>query len=424
MKLYKKALALALTVVSAFTVAFGFSACDGSYDNSSSGFEEDIEFGLVYDKAGASVKVDEFTLDYLYFYCRLSGSEYKTPVTKDMISSSDLLKLTNPGTHEITVNYAGMIYTVTIILAGEGSDDDQPDVETMLVYTKEGMEVAIKDFSYGDLYLYERTNGVEKREPVTADMLSDEDKAKLKIAGTHTITVNYNGNEYTVTILLVEGYQGDKPFGGNYVYNGVVPSGYYHDISNVSGTELKLRLRKIISANYKGYSYSGDLPQLLPKTDHVVGDTSKMVLFYNRKIIAAQKNNNLWNKEHVWPQSKGWFGTSGAGADMHHIRPTEPSVNSARGNKSFAESGSGFIPDKSFRGDIARILFYLMVRYSDADGYRVTNVATSMDMLLRWNHEDPVDEWELSRNNETAKLQGNRNPFIDCEEFADMIWAA
>lgn len=422
MNMYKKTLALMLTIVSAFTVAFGFSGCNGSYDNSSSGFEEDVEFGLVYDKAGVSVSVDDFTLDYLYFYCRISGSEYKTAVTKDMISSTDLLKLTTSGTHVITVNYAGMIYTVTIIL----SDDGQTNVETMLVYTKEGKEVAIKDFSYGDLYLYERKSGIEKREPVTADMLSDADKEKLKTAGPHTITVNYNGKTYTATIILVEGSQGDKPFGGNYVYNGAVPSGYYHDVNDISGTALKLQLRKIISANYKGYSYKSDLPQLLPQTDHVVGDTSKMVLFYNRKIVAAQKNNNVWNKEHVWPRSKGWFEYSGAGSDMHHIRPTEISVNSTRGNKPFAESGgsSVFIPDKSFRGDIARILFYLMVRYSDADGYRVTVVATSMDMLLRWNREDPVDEWELSRNNETAKLQGNRNPFIDCEEFADMIWAA
>ena len=43
-------------------------------------------------------------------------------------------------------------------------------------------------------------------------------------------------------------------------------------------------------------------------------------------------------------------------------------------------------------------------------------------MLLEWNRLDPVDEWEMERNNETAKIQGNRNPFIDHPELADIIW--
>ena len=74
------------------------------------------------------------------------------------------------------------------------------------------------------------------------------------------------------------------------------------------------------------------------------------------------------------------------------------------------------------KGDTARILFYLFTRYSQADSYRFTAVAQSLEMLLEWNRLDPVDEWEMERNNETAKIQGNRNPFIDHPEFADIIW--
>ena len=81
-----------------------------------------------------------------------------------------------------------------------------------------------------------------------------------------------------------------------------------------------------------------------------------------------------------------------------------------------------FEPQDSAKGDTARILFYLFVRYTEADRYDFRDVAESLEMLLEWNRLDPVDEWEMERNDETAKIQGNRNPFIDHPEFADMIW--
>ena len=45
-----------------------------------------------------------------------------------------------------------------------------------------------------------------------------------------------------------------------------------------------------------------------------------------------------------------------------------------------------------------------------------------MDLLLKWNDLDPVDQLEINRNNEVYKIQGNRNPFIDNSDYADMIW--
>ena len=43
--------------------------------------------------------------------------------------------------------------------------------------------------------------------------------------------------------------------------------------------------------------------------------------------------------------------------------------------------------------------------------------------LLAWNKKDPVDEYEVHRNNLLYKnYTNNRNPFIDFPNWADAIW--
>ena len=152
----------------------------------------------------------------------------------------------------------------------------------------------------------------------------------------------------------------------------------------------------------------------------------------------------IWNREHVWAQSIGWFSTSGAGADAHHLRPEDPTVNSTRGNLPFGKVNGGteaklsstnggggsncyygggyFEPQDASKGDVARILFYLFVRYTEADRYNVTTIAQSWTLLLQWNELDPVDEWEMNRNDVVESIQGNRNPFIDYPSLASDIW--
>ncbi|MCK9537347.1 MAG: endonuclease, partial [Bacilli bacterium] len=45
-----------------------------------------------------------------------------------------------------------------------------------------------------------------------------------------------------------------------------------------------------------------------------------------------------------------------------------------------------------------------------------------LSVLLRWNKEDPVDNFERNRNEVIYGYQNNRNPFIDYPHFADLIW--
>lgn len=216
-------------------------------------------------------------------------------------------------------------------------------------------------------------------------------------------------------------------------------TGYYVDANDLVGTNLKKALRTIISTGVKATSYA-DLKSKLPYTDASLTDSSKMKLLYSNHLVNAKWDDTAtWNREHVWPKSKGWFDNSGAGSDIHHIRPENTNVNSVRGNLAFGEVSNGtavkccgeiiayknssyFEPFDEFKGDCARIIFYVLVRYSQSDSYNITNVAQSMKMLLEWHEADPVDDFELQRNERCYSVQKNRNPFIDHPEFADMIW--
>ena len=216
-------------------------------------------------------------------------------------------------------------------------------------------------------------------------------------------------------------------------------TGYYEDANNLEGAALKKALRTIISTGFKGLTY-GDLRYKLPYTDASLTDSSKMLLLFSHHEVEAKWDSaTTWNREHVWPKSKGWFNEEGAGCDIHHIRPENVSVNSIHGNLPYGEvtngsavkccgevvaykTGTYFEPLDDFKGDVARIIFYLLVRYSQSDSYPITNVAQSMNMLLEWHESDPVDAFETSRNERCYSLQNNRNPFIDHPEFADMIW--
>jgi endonuclease I len=70
-------------------------------------------------------------------------------------------------------------------------------------------------------------------------------------------------------------------------------------------------------------------------------------LLYSGRSIAktangsgdASTDGDNWNREHSWPKSRGFSGTSDEPyTDIHHLRPTDISINSARGNLSYDES--------------------------------------------------------------------------------------
>ena len=149
-------------------------------------------------------------------------------------------------------------------------------------------------------------------------------------------------------------------------------------------------------------------------------------------------SSTIINVEHTWPQSKfsGRYSKELQKSDMHHLFPTDSVMNALRGNNIFGEvqqdqgstkcSASRFgvgsagpatiyEPPADHKGHVARSLFYFSIRYD-------LPIRPEEEVVLKkWNHEHPVDAEELARNDEIAKLQGDRNPFIDHAELADDI---
>ena len=234
--------------------------------------------------------------------------------------------------------------------------------------------------------------------------------------------VNTTNTDITIYLYAVFSYGAYASAPQTYVVS-IINNSYYAEIDAVSGNELLLDLRDLITDTHTYITSYEDCKEYLPYTDEDLNNSNRMILFYTGESIEKSDNlSNDWNREHVWCRSQGWFQYSGAGADLHHIRPCDISVNSSRGNTPFGESEKYYEPDDSYKGDVARIIFYLLVRYEEADDCDLSNCVESIEMLLEWNELDPVDAGEEYRNDYIETIQGNRNPFIDNEDYAEAIW--
>ncbi len=200
---------------------------------------------------------------------------------------------------------------------------------------------------------------------------------------------------------------------------------------------------------YVSYNGSNGLQEYWPKTDSSADVPNTFVFFYS-----DVKGDDSMNREHVWPKSHGTFYESGAGADLHHLRPTNSTVNSTRGNytmgnvrgvisgySTYSYSGKEVLYyspsddlveiNDNIKGDVARIFLYVWCRWEEPNLFRNTGstsgsdgkkVIESLDTLLQWMELDPVDEWEMGRNDQVENVQGNRNVFIDYPELAWMVF--
>ncbi|MEU7468391.1 endonuclease [Streptomyces sp. NPDC044984] len=224
---------------------------------------------------------------------------------------------------------------------------------------------------------------------------------------------------------------------------------YYAAAIGKSGTALKDSLHTIISDQTK-ISYSA-VWEALKVTDQDPNNSSNVVLLYSGLSRSKSLNGGDtgdWNREHVWAKSHGDFGTStGPGTDLHHLRPEDVQVNSIRGNKDFDNGGSSFTnsggsltdsnsfePRDAVKGDVARMILYMAVRYEGTDGWpdlepndSVTNGSNPyhgrLSVLKQWHQEDPPSAFEERRNEVIyASYQHNRNPFIDHPEWVESIW--
>lgn len=224
---------------------------------------------------------------------------------------------------------------------------------------------------------------------------------------------------------------------------------YYTTACGKSGATLKSALNTIISKQTKlNYDQVWDA---LKVTDQDPKNSSNVILLYSGISRAKSLNgggNDNWNREHVWAKSHGDFGTAtGPGTDLHHLRPEDVNVNATRGNLDFDLGGSAvpeaseskydgdsFEPRSAVKGDVARMIFYMAVRYEGTDGFPNLELNNSVNngtapyhgklsVLKQWSQADPPDAFEKNRNNVIdTSYQHNRNPFIDHPEWVAAIW--
>ena len=245
-----------------------------------------------------------------------------------------------------------------------------------------------------------------------------------------------------------------------------IPSGYYNNANGKTGDELKTALHDIITGhttiNYsqiwnafwstdnKGngvvWDMYSDIPNGTPPYTFSIGQN---------QCGEYVQEGDCYNREHSWPQS--WFSGDDQATpsrDLHHVFPTDGFVNAQRSNYPFGEVntaswtsqngsklgtcksslgyvGTVFEPIDEYKGDFARAMMYMSVRYYTEDDNWGTSGMTNkseilpwaIQMLLDWSDNDPVSQKEIDRNNVIySDYQHNRNPFIDHPEYARMIW--
>lgn len=161
-----------------------------------------------------------------------------------------------------------------------------------------------------------------------------------------------------------------------------------------------------------------------------------LLVYADRDAPAAPHDDGScerWNREHLWPRSRGVGETGPDHTDLHHLRPADCNVNAARGNLPFGacatfpdeactspahaeaasdtqKNGVSFLPPADQRGDVARAILYMDLRYDGGDESNVENLHVTdcpeghagemgyLSELLRWHAEDPPDEREKTRN--------------------------
>ena len=200
--------------------------------------------------------------------------------------------------------------------------------------------------------------------------------------------------------------------------------------SDAPNSDLYKALQKLMKDSHT-YITSYDATKNLFKYTDCQNSGGKISSFYSGKEIGPSWDGG-WNREHTWPNSKGLGGSDEN--DLMMLRPTSTSENSSRGNKAYGQSSGYYNPNSEsggaydLRGDVARIFLYVYVRWGNVNGngsyttWGSSGVMESLDVMLTWMEEDPVDTWELGRNDSVESIIGTRNVFVDYPELAFILF--
>lgn len=253
------------------------------------------------------------------------------------------------------------------------------------------------------------------------------------------------------------------------------PAGYYNNATG-TGYVLKTQLYNIIKNHtdngYGGlyttyqtsdrdYFYENDGTVLDMYSENPTGTDPYNFTPGNNQCGNYASEGDCYNREHIIPQSI-FNEDAPMHNDAHFITPTDGKVNGIRSNYPHGKvgtasytsdngsklgqgsnsgyaagySGTVFEPIDEFKGDIARMYFYFATRYQNVittwgNAYPMFNGTTTQvftntfkNILLTWNQMDPVSPREIARNNAVYARQGNRNPYIDNNDYVTAVWGA
>lgn len=214
-------------------------------------------------------------------------------------------------------------------------------------------------------------------------------------------------------------------------------------LKDLKDDELKAELHTITGEGYKSLNYKNARTQLFNHLFLEKDETGyyNLDVYCNKKFYRNSKGGEApvdipdakdFNTEHTWPQSKfnETMNEEVQKTDLHHLYPTGNKINAERGNLPYADigvespkklacdesklgfaigsdEGTFFEPPQDHKGNVARSMFYFSVRYN-------MDIDPVQEIFLKyWHMLDPVDEKEQLRNDMIAKVQKNRNPFVD-----------
>lgn len=176
-------------------------------------------------------------------------------------------------------------------------------------------------------------------------------------------------------------------------------------------------------------SYPDERAYLFVRLDRVEGFVEGLYTGVRVPVGTTEPDHTVMNTEHLWPQSQG-TDTVPRRCDLHHLRPADAGANNARGSLPFGEVASGvdwsvggsrrgddaggtrvFEPRAGVRGDVARSMLYMHVRYG------LSLSADQVDLFQAWSAADAVDTDELTRSLVVEARQGHANPFVTCPDL-------
>ncbi|MCF6295994.1 MAG: endonuclease [Flavobacteriaceae bacterium] len=242
------------------------------------------------------------------------------------------------------------------------------------------------------------------------------------------------------------------------VVSSTQPNGYYNSLDGLADVVLRQALQDIIAnpATVRAQTYA-DVIDILKEADQNPANSNQVWLVYTEQGRAkldfqtTSVSTGKWNREHTFPRSRGGFDSIDlddiadgkdifwtteadslrhGNSDAHAIRAADGPENSSRSNQNYGspeyDGPTGNLG--SFKGDVARSVLYMAVRYNGlavVNGFPTTNPIGQLGdlaTLLDWHRNDPPDDFEMNRNNIVYTWQFNRNPFIDQPDLVEYIW--